>query len=169
MKVAPQFVTDPSTASLASGDGSSAFFLIAMTIALFVASLTLAPLVLQFGVKLVTKFKPSFKEAFFINLKIMVISFVGSFILGLVVGIAIGISGGSEETANAVSALLVIVFFPFQAWLYGRLVKLPESGPIGIRRGALVMLVQILIALAFLLGAAILVFVAGFVSRLVGN
>ncbi len=166
MKIAPQFVTDPSTASSLPDQTAVFLLLIAVTLIFYLA---LVPLLLQFAVKWVTKFKPSFKEAFFINLKIMGISFVGSFVLGLVVGFAIGLSGGSEETANAVSALLVIAFFPFQAWLYGRLVKVPESGPIGIGRGALVMIAQILITLAFMLGLAILVFVAGFVSRLVGN
>lgn len=172
MKIAPQFVTDPSTASLASGDGSSAIFLIAMTIALFVASLTLAPLVLQFGVKLVTKFKPSFKEAFFINLKIMVISFVGSFLLGLIVGASssvVALRTGQEAIAPPSMPLLLLLLFPFQAWLYGRLVKVPESGPIGIGRGALVMLAQFLIVLAFVLGIMILVFMAGIVAGLAGH
>lgn len=169
MKIAPQFVPDPSAASSASTEGMAFIFLMATIIAFAVFSFTLTPLILQFAVKWVTKYKPSFKEAFFVNLKVMGIIFAGALFLGFIIGVLVVSLHADQEVTAPLGSLLSLGCLPFEAWLYGRLIKVPESGPIGIGRGALVMLAQFLIVLAFVLGIMILVFMAGIVAGLAGH
>ncbi len=137
------------------------FILAAPVVGAIIAALVLLPLFLQFSVKLVTHFRLGFKEAFFINLKVLAVSFLEM----IVIAITIWLSGAVEDAALAidgygfldpVSRLLLTSIVLLDIWLYARLIRLPEFGPIGIWRGALVLLTQILIGLAFVFGLMML-------------
>lgn len=154
-------VATPGAENVVAGMGAGGVILFVLLF--FVVMALLAPLLLQIGVWLVTKHKPKYKEAFFTNLKIIGAGMGVGMVLGLVLGVVGAITGMRE---NLVGGGALLCSFPVTAYFYGRFIKLPETGAIGIGKGALVMLAQFLLYIAICVGVVILTGIVSLMTRM---
>lgn len=161
---------------------------------ILVALIFLSPVILQFSINRVTKFKPYLVDCFFISLKIMVIVAFGSIAIQAVIlsvaqvfivsfpSISEGVSGWGTIIDFVVSSAAILAL---KAWLYGYFITLPEflqpqeNAPnegvqsrklvhrsIGMRRGVFVMLTYCVVSVAVALVFAVLLLMDAWITAL---
>lgn len=145
----------PGAESMLAGMGPGGAILLVLLC--LVSMAFLAPLFLQIAVWLVTKQKPKYKEIFFTNLKLIGANVGGSFVLGLLFGFAGALL---SINVNSVRAVALLASLPLMAHFYGYFIKLPETGRIGIGKGALVMLAQFLLGFGVIILGLFLAFLS---------
>jgi hypothetical protein len=148
-------VATPGAEDVVAGMGAGGVILLVLLF--LVAMAFLAPLFLQIAVWLVTKQKPKYKETFFTNLKLIGANVGGSLVLGFVLGFVSGFVGVFiPMNMDVVKVVAVLGSLPLTAYFYGYFIRLPETGRIGIGKGALVMLTHFLLAFGVIICLVIL-------------
>lgn len=121
--------------------GIGAQFLTGAVLTLFTA------LIVQFATSKVSGFKPKYGDAY-------LAAFLG-FVVAFVIAPIMAIAGIGRSGVGMVLGILVIFFIG--SALYGWLLKHPSTGSIGIRKGMMVSLIQ-LVVVAVLVGGVMLVY-----------
>jgi hypothetical protein len=97
----------------------------------------LGAFMVQFAIKVIAKFKPTYRTAYFA-------SFIGSFStiwLGLIIGFSVVVIGNVIIWVGY--GIMMIIGFILFSWILGFLLKHPETGAIGFKTGTLISLILI--------------------------
>jgi len=114
-------------------------------VALAIIGSFVAAFVLQFAVKFVCKFKPSYWMAYEASFIVIIVCHgIVDFLLALVVIIS------GFTVVPMLKVLSVLIGFFVTSGLVGRIIKHPETGQIGFRKGILITLVGVLMQATFL-------------------
>lgn len=158
-------VATPGAENVVAGMGAGGVILLVLLF--WVAIVFLAPLLLQIAVWLVTKQKQKYQEAFFTNLKLIGATVGGGLVLGFVLGVVSGFVGVFIPiNVGAVKVVAPLASLPLSAYFYGYFIRLPETGRIGLGKGALVMLTHSLLAFGLIICLVILGLLLAFLGAM---